>query len=165
MVATLYLDTETTAFSPPNGDRIVELAIVDDAGRKLLDTLVDPERSIPRDAAAIHGITDSMVRGMPTLRTIMPALKRIVVGSKHVVIYKSTFDAPFFPDSLWRGVKVDCAMRRFAELHGSGRWQKLHVAAAHCGHVWSGKQDRALADALTARTVCRERASKTGRSA
>ena len=39
---TVYLDTETTGLYPEHGARIVEIAILDDDGRPLLDTLVDP---------------------------------------------------------------------------------------------------------------------------
>lgn len=154
-MTTIYLDTETTGLSAELGHRIVELAIVDDRGATLMDTLVDPKRAIPADAAAIHGITDSIVRGKPTLQALLPEIERHVKSSGHVVIYNATFDTPFFPAALWQGVGVDCAMRRFSELGGgrSTRWQKLGVAAEHCGHVWSGTQHRALADALAARTV------------
>jgi len=43
----LFLDTETTGLSPAAGDAIVELAIVDSGGRIILNTLVDPGRTIP----------------------------------------------------------------------------------------------------------------------
>jgi len=53
---TVYLDTETTGLSPGNGARIVEIAILDDDGRPLLDTLVNPDCEIPDEASSIHGI-------------------------------------------------------------------------------------------------------------
>ena len=40
---TLFLDTETTGLTPPN-DKLVEIAIVDDGGDTILDTLINPER-------------------------------------------------------------------------------------------------------------------------
>ncbi len=67
-----YVDTETTGLSAYS-DRIVEIAIVLaevdwDSGEIIerLDQysgLQDPGRRIPRDAIAVHGITDEMVRG------------------------------------------------------------------------------------------------------
>jgi DNA polymerase-3 subunit epsilon len=157
-MSTIYLDTETTGLAAEHGHRIVELAIVDDRGVALMDTLVDPRRAIPADARAIHGITQMMVRGKPTLEALLPEIGRLIRSSGHVVIYNATFDTPFLPAALWHGIRVDCAMRRFAELGSggpSGRWQRLEVAAERCGHVWSGAQHRALADALAARTVWR----------
>lgn len=147
----LFLDTEATGFSPATGDRIVEVAIIDESGRTLLDTLVDPQRAIPAAARNVHGISDAMVRGAPTLERLMPDIRRIVSGN-HVVIYNSTFDAPFFPERLGFASQVSCAMRRFADLQ-SGRWSKLEEAARHVGHQWTGQAHRALADTLACRSV------------
>lgn len=149
---TLYLDTETTGLSPRNGDAIVEIAIVDDTGRSVIDTLVDPERPIPWQASSVHGISDDMVEGMPTLRELMPEIRRIVAGQQ-IVIYNATFDTPFFPDRLQGASRIDCAMRRYADAVARGSWKKLHVAAGHVGHVWTGDAHRARADALACRSV------------
>lgn len=148
---TVYLDTETTGFSPAKGDAIVEIAIVDDHGRPLIDTLVNPCRHIPWQASKIHGITDDMVRGKPTLAQLMPRVLE-VVRLQQVVIYNAQFDAPFFPGELRQARVVECAMVRFADFHG-GRWQKLDLAARQTGHQWTGAAHRALADALACRSV------------
>ena len=148
----LYLDTETTGLSPRDGAMIVEVAIVDDRGVALIDTLVDPLKPIPRQASNVHGITDAMVRGKPTLAQLMPTIRRIV-AAQQVVIYNATFDAPFFPGKLREAAQIDCAMRQFAEVAGGGTWRKLDFAAAHVGHVWSGNAHRALADALACKSV------------
>jgi DNA polymerase III epsilon subunit-like protein len=148
----LFLDTETTGLSPRSGDTIVEVAFVDERGVAVMDTLVNPERLIPWQASKVHGISDSMVRGMPTLTDLMPTICRIVSGQQ-IVIYNATFDTPFFPGRLREASKIDCAMRRFAETTGGGAWRKLDVAAAHVGHVWSGHAHRACADALACRSV------------
>lgn len=147
----LFLDTETTGLSAAAGDRIVEVAIVDDTGQPLIDTLVNPGRSIPSAATRIHGITDRMVRDAPELDELMPEIRRIVRGS-HVVIYNATYDAPFFPEQLRFAGEISCAMRRYAESQ-FGRWVKLDVAAQAAGHRWTGQAHRALADALACRSV------------
>ena len=147
----IFLDTETTGFSPAKGDSIVEIAIVDEAGKTLINTLVNPQRPIPYGASAVHGITDDMVRGKPTLGQILPAVREIV-SRKDVVIYNARFDVPFIPGNLREAEQVHCAMLKFAGAMG-GRWQKLEVAARHVGHRWNGQQHRALADALACRSV------------
>lgn len=149
---TLYLDTETTGLAPQNGDAIVEVSIVDSRGKVLLDTLVNPRRSIPWQASKIHGISDSMVREMPTLADLMPDILRIVSGQQ-IVIYNATFDAPFFPGGLREARRIDCAMRRFSEVTKATGWKKLDFAATHVGHVWTGKAHRALADTLACKSV------------
>ena len=81
----LYLGTKTTGLSPANGDRIVELAIVDSAGNVLIDTLIDPGRTISPRATRVHGITDEMVRGKPSLTHVMPAVIELVRGEELVI--------------------------------------------------------------------------------
>lgn len=148
---TLFLDTETTGFSPGAGDTIVEVAIVDASRRVMIDTLVDPRRRIPRQATHIHGITDDMVCGQPTLNRLLPQIREIIAGEQ-VVIYNAAFDTPFFPDRLRQARVISCAMTRFADTL-DGRWRKLEVAARHVRHRWTGDPHRALADALACRSV------------
>ena len=150
----IYLDTETTGLSAKRGATIVEIAIVDEWGETLMDTLVDPKVMIPWGASKVHGITDSMVRGKPTLEDLMPEVRRII-RDEHVVIYNSDFDAPFFPGSLSEASRIECAMRQFSRSIGVSSWRKLDYAAAHVGHTWSGVAHRALADALACRSVWR----------
>jgi len=148
----LFLDTETTGLSPAGGDAVVEIAIVDAEGRAILNTLVDPCRTIPRQATNVHGITNEMVRGQPTLAQLMPQIRQII-SKEIVVIYNSSFDAPFFPGRLMEAVSVECAMRRFTQETGGGRWKKLDIAAKIVGHRWTGNAHRALADALACRSI------------
>ena len=157
----VFLDTETTGLSPARGDAIVEIAIVDERGRTLLDTLVNPQRSIPWEASNVHGISDDMVRNQPTLAQVMPRVLKII-SAKLVVIYNASFDAPFFPGSLGEATDVACAMRRFASIVG-GSWWKLAEAAEHVGHRWTGDAHRALADAQACRSVWSWLESKTRR--
>ena len=147
----VYLDTETTGLSAANGDAIVEIAIVDHLGRTLIDTLVNPERSIPPFVSRVHGINDQMVRGQPTLRELLPEIRAAIRG-KELVIYNATFDTSFFPNRLREASAVRCAMRECAAQRG-GRPPRLADAAAHVGHRWTGEAHRALADALACRSV------------
>ncbi|MCW3664158.1 3'-5' exonuclease, partial [Burkholderia cenocepacia] len=55
----ILLDTETTGLD--ESAEIVEIAVIDDAGNVLLNTLVKPKHPIPNSATAIHGITNAMV--------------------------------------------------------------------------------------------------------
>ena len=148
----LFLDTETTGLSPASGDAVVEIAIVDSGGRAVLNTLVDPGRNIRWQATNVHGITNDMVRGRPTLSQLMPEIRQII-SKEVVVIYNSSFDTPFFPGRLKEALSVECAMRRFTQETGGGRWKKLDIAAQKVGHRWTGNAHRALADALACRSV------------
>ena len=135
----LFLDTETTGLSPAGGDAVVETAIVDAGGRAVLNTLIDPGRKIPWQATNVHGITNDMVRGQPTLAQLMPRIRQII-SKEIVVIYNSSFDAPFFPGRLTEALSVECAMRRFTLETGGGRWKKLDVAAKTCDDAFSDSE-------------------------
>lgn len=148
----LYLDTETTGLSPRMGATIVEVAIVDDTGRALINSLVNPGKPIPWQATNVHGITNAMVANQPTLTQLMPQIDA-VVKNQQVVIYNSAFDVPFFPNALRGAARIDCAMNHYATHFGLGRKAKLSVVAEKAGHVWTGNAHRALADADACKTV------------
>ncbi len=154
----LYLDTETTGISSQS-HTIVEIAIVDDTGQSLLNSLVNPGRPIPRDATAIHRINDAMVAGAPTLAELWPQIRGLLSGA-HVVIYNADFDRKFFPDRLKCASQISCAMFEFARHYGERdpyrgtfRWQSLDFAARHVRHRWTGDAHRALSDAMACRAV------------
>ena len=154
---TFFLDTETTGLHPPH-DKLVELAIINEAGDVVLDTLVNPERPIGY-ATQIHGISDEMVASAPTMENLWPQIFNIVTGN-HIVIYNAQFDTRFFPDQLNCAAKISCAMLRFAPIYGEMHsyygdyaWQKLTTAAACIDYEWVGDAHRALADTLATRAL------------
>ena len=160
---TVFLDTETTGLCA-GSDRIVEIAVVDEGGRALMDTLVDPERDIPEEATAIHGITLAMIKAAnaPTLDQIADQIVDLVRG-KRLVIYNADFDVDFLP----RGTReaagiIDCCMERFAAwagewnaYYGNWRWHSLGVAAEAADFEWPSDAHRALPDTLACRSVWR----------
>ena len=83
---TVFLDVETTGLDPRT-DEIIEIGILEDAGRVLLDSLVRPERHRRWPGAeAIHGIAPDDVADAPTLDELRPR----IVAAIHdglVVIY------------------------------------------------------------------------------
>jgi len=156
-VQTFFLDTETTGLHPPN-DKLVEVAIVDEAGTVILDTFVNPERPIGF-ATQIHGISDEMVASAPTLESLWPDILNIIEGN-HLIIYNAQYDTKFFPDHLNAAAKISCAMLRFAPIfgqkhpsYGSYTWQKLTTAARYIDYEWVGDPHRALADTRATRAL------------
>lgn len=154
---TLFLDTETTGLHPPTHS-LVEIAMVDEYGDTVLDTLVNPLQPIG-EAQKIHGITDEMVTSAPTLDDLWPGIEALMMGS-HVIIYNKEFDIKFFPQSLSVAKKISCCMERFAKVYGeryshygSYKRQSLSKAMHHIGAEWSGKAHRALVDAKACRNV------------
>ena len=82
------LDTETTGLY---NAEIVEIAIIDNTGKPLLNTLIKPTIGIPVKASSIHGITDDMVCAAKTFPEIYPQIVEIS-RSNQILIYNANFD-------------------------------------------------------------------------
>ena len=77
----LALDTETTGTNPETA-RLVQicLGLAAEPGRwRAFTTLVDPGVPIPAEAAAVHGITDAMVKGAPTPAEAIRRLQQVAL--------------------------------------------------------------------------------------
>lgn len=170
----LFFDTETTGLGP--GDEIVEVGIVDAEGATLLDSLVRPVGRIPSDAAAVHGITNAMVRDAPTWETVWPRVKGLFAG-RTVGIFNAEFDLRMLRQSHERrglewepmGGSAFCVMKLYARFYaerlglGSARWQGLQKAGRQCG-IPSRNAHRAAADARLACQILRHMAQAESRS-
>ena len=74
----IVLDTETTGLDPSGGHRIVEIACIElihhvPTGRKF-HRYVNPERDMPNDALAVHGITAEFLASQPPFAAIADEL-------------------------------------------------------------------------------------------
>lgn len=159
---TIYLDLETTGLS--DLDEILEIAIIDDAGKILLNALIQPERHQGpgqwKEAQAINGITWDHVKRMHHLDHHRANIKEIARG-RRIVIYNADFDHGFLIEELEGAAEIQCCMTRYADLYywndyfGSGTWQKLSSAAAKIGHRPDMHEayHRALADTRACRSV------------
>lgn len=150
------LDSETTGLD--GQAEIVEISIIDQDGRVVLDTLVKPLKPIPAEATAIHGITNDMVATAPSWAAIHERVAEIV-ASKPLVIFNADFDLRLMAQTAAQygltpiEAEAGCAMLAYAEFYGewdhgrgSYRWQRLTNAAAQQGVVIDGQAHRALAD-------------------
>jgi DNA polymerase-3 subunit epsilon len=92
----IAFDLETTG-TVPGVDQIVEIGavrFVDGQVEAVFSTLVDPLRPIPPGASAVNGITDEMVRGKPTIDTLLHSFAEFC-GDDHIVAHNASFDAQF----------------------------------------------------------------------
>ncbi len=151
----VILDTETTGL---DGDaQACQIAVIDQDGRVLIDTLLKPTIPIPDDAIAIHGITNEMVAAAPGIQSIGRQLLEALRG-RDLIIYNADYDMRILDTSimasgdeeliaLWSlmhrtddGTETHCAMRLYArfwgawdEYHQSYTWQRLSAACGQQG--------------------------------
>lgn len=147
----VYLDTETTGLSPLY-DAVLEIAITDDDGNVLVDSLVNPGPQLAGwpQAEAVHGISQAMVAQAPALTDLAPAI-RAAVSDRDVIIYNAAFDKGFIGDLLTSARSVQCAMKAWT-AH-TGRRQQLTRIARSLYFSWPGDAHRARSDTLACRAV------------
>lgn len=94
----IILDTETTGLSPVTGDRIVEIGCVEMVNRRLtgnhLHYYVNPERSVPEGAFAVHGLSTEFLSDKPLFSSIADDIMSFI-GDAEVVIHNAPFDLGF----------------------------------------------------------------------
>lgn len=94
------LDLETTGLMAQT-ERIVEIGAIrfDRQGteRGRFHTLVNPERSMPPGAQAVHGITDADLAGAPLVRDVLPEFFSFLgaPGEATLLAHNASFDARF----------------------------------------------------------------------
>ncbi len=133
--ARTILALETTGFG--TDAEIVRIGVIALDGEVLLDTLVQPKRSISAEATRIHGIDNEAVADAPTFPEIADKLFD-VWDCAVVIAYNVDYDRRILkqvcarhgidmPEKAW-----ECAMTRYAQFygdwndhHGLFRWQKL----------------------------------------
>lgn len=97
-------DLETTGTDPAK-DRIVQIALVrlgPDGARRTFSTLVNPQRPIPPDATAVHGIRDEHVRSAPSFSQIRADVEAMLDGADLAGFNVLKFDLPLLEAEIRR---------------------------------------------------------------
>lgn len=94
----IVLDTETTGMDPEKGDRIIEIGCVELFNHiptgKTLQLYINPERDIPAEATAVHGITNEFVKDKPKFAQVYTEFTEFVKDAI-LVIHNAEFDMKF----------------------------------------------------------------------
>lgn len=107
-----FFDLETTGISITS-DRIVEISIlkVFPNGNKESKTwLVNPERPIPAEVTAIHGISDEKVANEPTFKELAKDIYNMIKDSDLGGFNSNRFDIPLLAEEMLRA-EVDFDMK------------------------------------------------------
>jgi len=99
----IVLDTETTGMDPAKGDRIVEIGCVETLNfvstGKTFHVYIDPERDVPAEAVAVHGITNDFLKGKPKFIDIADQLVEFI-GEATIIAHNASFDMRFINAEL-----------------------------------------------------------------
>jgi DNA polymerase-3 subunit epsilon len=160
-LAYTVFDTETTGLQPSEGDEIIQIGAVRIVNGRLLrheniDQIIDPQRPLRPEGIPIHGITEEMVRGQPTIATILPQFHSFCEGTV-LVAHNAAFDMRFLQ------LKEDTLGIRFTQpvldtlllsavIHPNQESHKLEAIAERLGITIIGRHT-ALGDAIVTAEV------------
>lgn len=104
----IVLDTETTGLDPASGHRIVEIGclelinhVASTAPGGTFHHYLNPERSMPAEAQAVHGLDDAFLADKPLFADIADAFLEFI-GDSPLVIHNADFDMRFLNAELTR---------------------------------------------------------------
>ena len=108
----IVVDTETTGLDPREGHRICEVACIEllhhvPTGRKF-HRYINPDRDMPAEALAVHGLTEEFLAKHPPFDTIIDELAEFI-GDDRLVIHNADFDLAFLNAELARFGRVPLA--------------------------------------------------------
>ena len=99
----IIFDTETTGLSPAGGDRIVEIGCIEminrcETGREY-HAYFHPERSMPSEAEAVHGLSERFLSDKPRFHEKADELLAFI-GDAPMVAHNAGFDFGFLNAEL-----------------------------------------------------------------
>ena len=101
----IVLDTETTGLDPKSGNRIVEIGCVEMVNQiatgETYHTYINPERDMPEQAFAVHGLSEEFLSGHPVFADVAEAFLAFIDDST-LVIHNAEFDMGFINAELAR---------------------------------------------------------------
>ena len=99
----IVLDTETTGLDPLQGHRIVEIGAVELLNHiptgKTYHTYINPQREVPREAEAVHGLSTAFLKDKPVFSKIADEFFEFI-GDTVLIIHNASFDVAFLNAEL-----------------------------------------------------------------
>lgn len=129
----VVFDTETTGLSPDNGDRLVEIGCIELIGRietgRVYHTYINPERAMPAEAQAVHGLSDAFLADKPRFAEVVDDLLAFLGDDAMLVAHNAAFDFGFLNAELKRHARDPLPLTRMVDTIAMAR--QLHPGAKH----------------------------------
>jgi DNA polymerase III subunit epsilon len=99
----VVLDTETTGLDPLQGHRLVEIGAIELFNHiptgKTYHSFINPQRDVPREAEAVHGISGNFLKDKPVFAGIADEFLEFI-GETVLIIHNASFDVAFLNAEL-----------------------------------------------------------------
>ena len=114
----IVLDTETTGLDPHDGHRVVEIGAVEIFNGlptgQTYHQYINPERNMPEEAFAVHGLGDNFLKDKPKFSHIADDFLSFVRDAQ-LVIHNADFDMKFINAELARANKSVIPMQKIVD--------------------------------------------------
>jgi DNA polymerase III subunit epsilon len=114
----IVFDTETTGLDPYQGHRLIEIGCIELVNRfptgQTFHRHLNPERDVPAEAFAIHGLSYDFLRSKPVFADIAVDLLAFV-GDAPLVAHNASFDLGFLNAELERVKQADIPRDRLID--------------------------------------------------
>jgi DNA polymerase III subunit epsilon len=115
----IVLDTETTGLDPNQGHRLVEVGCVELLNRiptgATFHAYINPERDMPAEAFAIHGLSAEFLAGHKRFHEIVDDFLAFIGDDTPLVIHNAGFDHTFLCAELKRIERVLIGRERLVD--------------------------------------------------
>lgn len=95
----IVFDTETTGMDPAEGDKLVEIGCVELINHiptgKTYHQYINPEREVPPEAVAVHGLTLDKLKDEPTFGEIVGDFLDFIGTDSKLIAHNAPFDVKF----------------------------------------------------------------------
>ncbi|KQM26613.1 MULTISPECIES: DNA polymerase III subunit epsilon [unclassified Sphingomonas] len=128
----IVFDTETTGFKFSEGDRLVEIGCVELVNRvetgATFHRYFNPGRSMPKEAEAVHGLSDAFLSDKPAFHTAIDELLEFL-GDSPLIAHNASFDFGFLNGELGAARRDPISLTRMVDTLAIAR--SRHPGAKH----------------------------------
>ena len=152
----VFFDLETTGVNAIH-DRIVEISYIKvfpDGNEESKTLRINPERHIPKQSSAIHGIYDEDVKDCPTFKQVARDIAAIFVNSDIAGFNSNYFDVPMLVEEMLRaGIDFDITKCRLIDVQNIyHKLEQRTLSAAYKFYCGKNLEDAHSAQADTRAT-------------